>query len=84
MVSASQNETHIPFSIETAVNIAYSCRIFKDEMDGVFMVEGTDRETVLEELRYTCESSCRLDPSLPLNFPQKRRNSRGDQTKHPE
>ncbi|EDL98731.1 rCG54833 [Rattus norvegicus] len=36
---------------ETAVNIAYSCRIFKDEMDAVFMVEGTDRETVLEELR---------------------------------
>ncbi|XP_021078007.1 phospholipid-transporting ATPase FetA [Mus pahari] len=36
---------------ETAVNIAYSCRIFKDGMDGVFTVEGTDRETVLEELR---------------------------------
>ncbi|XP_038203420.1 phospholipid-transporting ATPase FetA [Arvicola amphibius] len=36
---------------ETAVNIAYSCRIFKDEMDGVFVVEGTDRETVLQELR---------------------------------
>ncbi|KAL1776114.1 phospholipid-transporting ATPase [Sigmodon hispidus] len=36
---------------ETAVNVAYSCRIFKDEMDGVFTVEGTDRETVLQELR---------------------------------
>ncbi|XP_040595479.1 phospholipid-transporting ATPase FetA isoform X3 [Mesocricetus auratus] len=36
---------------ETAVNIAYSCRIFKDEMDEVFMVEGTDQETVLQELR---------------------------------
>lgn len=57
----SQNETHIPFSVETAVNIAYSCRIFKDEMDAVFMVEGTDRETVLEELRYTQESSCSRD-----------------------
>ncbi|XP_051021041.1 phospholipid-transporting ATPase FetA [Acomys russatus] len=36
---------------ETAVNVAYACRIFKDEMDGVFTVEGTDRETVLQELR---------------------------------
>nr|XP_042126973.1 phospholipid-transporting ATPase FetA isoform X2 [Peromyscus maniculatus bairdii] len=36
---------------ETAVNIAYACRLFKDEMDGVFMVEGTDRESVLQELR---------------------------------
>ncbi|XP_059110179.1 phospholipid-transporting ATPase FetA isoform X1 [Peromyscus eremicus] len=36
---------------ETAVNIAYACRIFKDEMDGVFTVEGTDRESVLQELR---------------------------------
>ncbi|EGW07890.1 putative phospholipid-transporting ATPase FetA [Cricetulus griseus] len=36
---------------ETAVNIAYSCRIFKDEMDEVFIVEGADRETVLQELR---------------------------------
>ncbi|XP_060234521.1 phospholipid-transporting ATPase FetA isoform X2 [Meriones unguiculatus] len=36
---------------ETAVDTAYSCRIFRDEMDGVFVVEGTDRETVLQELR---------------------------------
>ncbi|XP_055453587.1 phospholipid-transporting ATPase FetA isoform X3 [Psammomys obesus] len=36
---------------ETAVDTAYACRIFRDEMDGVFVVEGTDRETVLQELR---------------------------------
>lgn len=44
------------------MNIAYSCRIFKDEMDGVFVVEGTDRETVLQELRYTWEGSLSPDP----------------------
>ncbi|XP_062937757.1 phospholipid-transporting ATPase FetA-like [Cynocephalus volans] len=36
---------------ETAVNIAYSCNIFEDEMDGMFFVEGRDSETVHRELR---------------------------------
>uniref|UniRef100_A0A8D0ULQ0 Phospholipid-transporting ATPase n=1 Tax=Sus scrofa TaxID=9823 RepID=A0A8D0ULQ0_PIG len=37
---------------ETAVNIAYACNIFHDEMDGIFIVEGKDNETVQQELRY--------------------------------
>ncbi|XP_019062342.1 phospholipid-transporting ATPase FetA isoform X2 [Fukomys damarensis] len=37
---------------ETAVNIAYSCSIFDDEMDRVFMVQGKNYETVYQELRY--------------------------------
>ncbi|XP_047381769.1 phospholipid-transporting ATPase FetA-like isoform X2 [Sciurus carolinensis] len=36
---------------ETAINIAYSCNVFEDEMDGVFMIEGKDSETILQELR---------------------------------
>uniref|UniRef100_A0A8C0CJ81 Phospholipid-transporting ATPase n=1 Tax=Balaenoptera musculus TaxID=9771 RepID=A0A8C0CJ81_BALMU len=36
---------------ETAVNIAYACNIFEDEMDGMFIVEGKDDETVRRELR---------------------------------
>ncbi|XP_010619064.1 phospholipid-transporting ATPase FetA-like, partial [Fukomys damarensis] len=36
----------------TAVNIAYSCSIFDDEMDRVFMVQGKNYETVYQELRY--------------------------------
>ncbi|XP_006143250.1 phospholipid-transporting ATPase FetA isoform X3 [Tupaia chinensis] len=36
---------------ETAVNIAYSSHIFEDEMDGVFVVEGKDVETIQKELR---------------------------------
>uniref|UniRef100_A0A5F9DA53 Phospholipid-transporting ATPase n=1 Tax=Oryctolagus cuniculus TaxID=9986 RepID=A0A5F9DA53_RABIT len=36
---------------ETAVNIAYSCNIFEDEMDEVFTVKGKDSETVRQELR---------------------------------
>ncbi|KAM4877981.1 phospholipid-transporting ATPase FetA-like [Thomomys bottae] len=36
---------------ETAVNIAYSCNIFKDEMDDVFIVEGKNSETIQKELR---------------------------------
>ncbi|XP_074217890.1 phospholipid-transporting ATPase FetA-like isoform X12 [Camelus bactrianus] len=36
---------------ETAVNIAYACNIFDDEMDGMFIVEGEDNETVWQELR---------------------------------
>ncbi|XP_054440070.1 phospholipid-transporting ATPase FetA-like [Pteronotus mesoamericanus] len=36
---------------ETAVNIAYACGIFGDEMDGLFFVEGRDNETIQQELR---------------------------------
>uniref|UniRef100_A0A8C5KN67 Phospholipid-transporting ATPase n=1 Tax=Jaculus jaculus TaxID=51337 RepID=A0A8C5KN67_JACJA len=36
---------------ETAMNIAYSCSVFKDEMDGIFIVEGSNSETVLQQLR---------------------------------
>ncbi|XP_050618242.1 phospholipid-transporting ATPase FetA-like [Macaca thibetana thibetana] len=36
---------------ETAVNIAYSCNLFEDEMDEVFIVEGRDDETIRKELR---------------------------------
>lgn len=34
------------------MNIAYACNIFEDEMDGMFIVEGKDDETVRQELRY--------------------------------
>uniref|UniRef100_A0A8C6E3E2 Phospholipid-transporting ATPase n=1 Tax=Moschus moschiferus TaxID=68415 RepID=A0A8C6E3E2_MOSMO len=37
---------------ETAVNIAYACNIFEDEMDEIFIVEGNNDETVGGELRY--------------------------------
>uniref|UniRef100_A0A8C0YU89 Phospholipid-transporting ATPase n=1 Tax=Canis lupus familiaris TaxID=9615 RepID=A0A8C0YU89_CANLF len=37
---------------ETAVNIAYACNIFEDEMDGMFIVEGKNDETIRQELRY--------------------------------
>ncbi|XP_072697933.1 phospholipid-transporting ATPase FetA-like isoform X3 [Canis lupus baileyi] len=36
---------------ETAVNIAYACNIFEDEMDGMFIVEGKNDETIRQELR---------------------------------
>ncbi|KAF5915723.1 hypothetical protein HPG69_011536, partial [Diceros bicornis minor] len=36
---------------ETAVNIAYACNIFEDEMDEMFIVEGKDDETIRQELR---------------------------------
>ncbi|XP_004600454.2 phospholipid-transporting ATPase FetA-like [Sorex araneus] len=36
---------------ETAVNIAYACRIFEDDMDGIFTMEGNDYGTVRQELR---------------------------------
>uniref|UniRef100_A0A8B9WWA5 Phospholipid-transporting ATPase n=1 Tax=Bos mutus grunniens TaxID=30521 RepID=A0A8B9WWA5_BOSMU len=36
---------------ETAVNIAYACNIFEDEMDEIFIVEGNNDETVGGELR---------------------------------
>uniref|UniRef100_A0A8C4M8G8 Phospholipid-transporting ATPase n=1 Tax=Equus asinus asinus TaxID=83772 RepID=A0A8C4M8G8_EQUAS len=41
---------------ETAVNIAYACNIFEDEMDEIFIVEGKDDETIWQELRYRWES----------------------------
>ena len=41
-----------PFPAETAVNIAYACNIFEDEMDGMFIVEGKNDETIRQELRY--------------------------------
>uniref|UniRef100_A0A452TKV4 Phospholipid-transporting ATPase n=1 Tax=Ursus maritimus TaxID=29073 RepID=A0A452TKV4_URSMA len=41
---------------ETAVNIAYACNIFGDEMDGMFIVEGKNDETVRQELRYRWEN----------------------------
>ncbi|XP_019518816.1 PREDICTED: phospholipid-transporting ATPase FetA-like [Hipposideros armiger] len=37
--------------METAVNIAYACNIFENGMDGLFFVEGTDVETIQQELR---------------------------------
>lgn len=73
------------------MNIAYSCRIFRDEMDEVFVVEGTDRETVLQELRYVEESKFCLDPRFPLTSPhtwsppQKEQGRNADrETKHPK
>ncbi|KAM5298460.1 phospholipid-transporting ATPase FetA-like [Ctenodactylus gundi] len=36
---------------ETAVNVAYSCNIFENKMDGVFVVEGKNYEEVWKELR---------------------------------
>lgn len=63
------------------MNIAYSCRIFKDEMDGVFVVEGTDRETALQELRYTWEGSLSLDPRCgPLHRRRREEMRKGKQT----
>uniref|UniRef100_A0A8C7B9D8 Phospholipid-transporting ATPase n=1 Tax=Neovison vison TaxID=452646 RepID=A0A8C7B9D8_NEOVI len=41
---------------ETAVNIAYACNIFEEEMDGIFIVEGKNDETVRQELRYRWEN----------------------------
>ncbi|XP_007945213.1 phospholipid-transporting ATPase FetA-like [Orycteropus afer afer] len=49
---------------ETAVNIAYSCNIFDEEMDGVFVVEGKDAETLLKELR---SARNRMKPESLLN-----------------
>lgn len=53
-----------PFPAETAVNIAYACNIFEEEMDGIFIVEGKNDETVRQELRYrweNCHSSSHYD-----------------------
>ncbi|XP_012667100.2 phospholipid-transporting ATPase FetA-like [Otolemur garnettii] len=55
---------------ETAVNIAYSCNIFEDEMDGVFTVEGKDTEIIQEELR-TARSKMKPETLLdsdPINM----------------
>lgn len=46
------------------MNIAYACNIFEEEMDGIFIVEGKNDETVRQELRYrweTCHSSSHYD-----------------------
>ncbi|EHB09968.1 Putative phospholipid-transporting ATPase FetA [Heterocephalus glaber] len=48
----SQPLSHLfQFRRETAVNIAYSCSILDDEMDGVFVVQGKNYETVYQEVR---------------------------------
>uniref|UniRef100_A0A8C3YFA4 Phospholipid-transporting ATPase n=1 Tax=Catagonus wagneri TaxID=51154 RepID=A0A8C3YFA4_9CETA len=55
---------------ETAVNIAYACNIFHDEMDGIFIVEGKDNETVQQELRYdgrTMPLPGRQSPPPPIS-----------------
>uniref|UniRef100_A0A5F9D2I4 Phospholipid-transporting ATPase n=1 Tax=Oryctolagus cuniculus TaxID=9986 RepID=A0A5F9D2I4_RABIT len=52
---------------ETAVNIAYSCNIFEDEMDEVFTVKGKDSETVRQELRSKMKPDSLLD-SDPVNI----------------
>lgn len=66
------------------MNIAYSCRIFKDEMDGLFVVEGTDRETVLQELRYTWEGSLSPDPRCgPLHRRHREEMRKGKRTNAP-
>ncbi|XP_049629083.1 phospholipid-transporting ATPase FetA-like [Suncus etruscus] len=36
---------------ETTVNIAHACNIFEDKMDGIFILEGNDYETVKQEIR---------------------------------
>uniref|UniRef100_A0A8D2EQC1 Phospholipid-transporting ATPase n=1 Tax=Theropithecus gelada TaxID=9565 RepID=A0A8D2EQC1_THEGE len=52
---------------ETAVNIAYSCNLFEDEMDEVFIVEGRDDETIRKELRNKMKPESLLD-SDPINI----------------
>uniref|UniRef100_A0A452TLB3 Phospholipid-transporting ATPase n=1 Tax=Ursus maritimus TaxID=29073 RepID=A0A452TLB3_URSMA len=51
---------------ETAVNIAYACNIFGDEMDGMFIVEGKNDETVRQELRNKMKPESLLE-SDPIN-----------------
>ncbi|XP_012882029.1 PREDICTED: phospholipid-transporting ATPase FetA-like [Dipodomys ordii] len=74
---------------ETAVNIAYSCNIFKDEMDEVFIVEGKNSETIQKELRSARnkmkpESLLESDPinilltkepKTPFKIPEEKPNS---------
>lgn len=52
------------------MNIAFACNIFEDAMDGLFIVEGTDGETVREELRYRWGSchNLSLDPRFPIHL----------------
>uniref|UniRef100_A0A8C9D8K6 Phospholipid-transporting ATPase n=1 Tax=Panthera leo TaxID=9689 RepID=A0A8C9D8K6_PANLE len=52
---------------ETAVNIAYACNIFEEEMDGMFIVEGKNNETVLQELRDKMKPESLLE-SDPVNI----------------
>jgi hypothetical protein len=65
-INASKNKTCVSFPAETAVNIAYSCNILEDEMDGVFTVKGKDSETIRQELRYMWDSG--HSQSLNLRF----------------
>ncbi|XP_060055211.1 phospholipid-transporting ATPase FetA-like isoform X2 [Erinaceus europaeus] len=48
---------------ETAVNIAYACNLFEDNMDEVFIMEGQDFETIRQELR-SARHKMKLDPTL--------------------
>ncbi|XP_007456081.1 PREDICTED: probable phospholipid-transporting ATPase FetA-like [Lipotes vexillifer] len=73
---------------ETAVNIAYACNIFEDEMDGMFIVEGKDDETVRQELRSAREkmkpesllesdpvnSYLTTNPRMPFKIPEEMPN----------
>ncbi|KAB0393150.1 hypothetical protein E2I00_013997, partial [Balaenoptera physalus] len=73
---------------ETAVNIAYACNIFEDEMDGMFIVEGKDDETVRRELRSAREkmkpesllesdpvnSYLTTNPRMPFKIPEEMPN----------
>uniref|UniRef100_A0A8C9CPX9 Phospholipid-transporting ATPase n=1 Tax=Phocoena sinus TaxID=42100 RepID=A0A8C9CPX9_PHOSS len=73
---------------ETAVNVAYACNIFEDEMDGMFIVEGKDDETVRQELRSAREkmkpesllesdpvnSYLTTNPRMPFKIPEEMPN----------
>lgn len=37
--------------LETAMNIGYSCNLLNDDMEDVFIVEGSTSDDVLNELR---------------------------------
>ncbi|XP_058434049.1 phospholipid-transporting ATPase FetA-like [Marmota monax] len=63
---------------ETAVNIAYSCNVFEDEMDEVFVIEGKDNDTILQELR-TARGRMKPESLLesdPINIYLKRKSKR--------
>uniref|UniRef100_A0A8C4M4U1 Phospholipid-transporting ATPase n=1 Tax=Equus asinus asinus TaxID=83772 RepID=A0A8C4M4U1_EQUAS len=66
---------------ETAVNIAYACNIFEDEMDEIFIVEGKDDETIWQELRAKMKPESLLEsdpvnsyltmkPKMPFKIPE--------------
>uniref|UniRef100_A0A8C0XGV5 Phospholipid-transporting ATPase n=1 Tax=Castor canadensis TaxID=51338 RepID=A0A8C0XGV5_CASCN len=70
---------------ETAVNIAYSCNILEDEMDGVFTVKGKDSETIRQELRGKMKPESLLEsdpiniyltekPKMPFRIPEEEPN----------